>query len=227
MITLKNFTLKFLNKILFRNLYLKIESSCIFGIFGSNAIGKTSFFRALYGLVEYEGEITFENKAISKSDIGYLETESYFYPKITGKEYLNIFNQSENDIIFNIDLLAEKLGLHLNELIDNYSTGMKKKVSFLGIIKLNRNVLLLDEPFNGVDVESVYIMKNIINRLTEYGRTILITSHNKEDLLDLCNYYLVLENSNKCYLQNKDEILIYFDELKNKANCIIDSSIVI
>ena len=223
MIIIKNFTLEISNKIIFKEINLKFESNNVFGIFGFNAIGKTSFFRSMYGLLSYKGEINYYNNPITKNDIAYLETEPYFYPNLNGKEYLNIIPQTESDLLFKVEDLASLLSLPLDEKIDTYSTGMKKKISFLAMLKTNRPVFLLDEPFNGVDIESVEMMKSIINKLKESGKTIIITSHKKDELLDTCNYFLVFDKSAEYYLRTKEEIILYINNIKNRIDDAIDS----
>lgn len=88
--------------------------------------------------------------------------------------------------------LTEVFNLPLAKYVESYSTGMKKKLSFLGLLLLGKSIYILDEPFNGIDMESVELFKSIIKNLKERGCTILISSHIISSLTDMCSdiYFL-------------------------------------
>jgi ABC-2 type transport system ATP-binding protein len=115
-----------------------------------------------------------------------LETQHYFYPGITGREYLGLFPTPR--AFFNAALWEELFNLPLDELIENYSTGMKTKLALTGIIKLDKTVMLLDEPFNGTDLETGRIIKLLLAKLKEKGKTVIVTSHILETLTGSCDY---------------------------------------
>jgi ABC-2 type transport system ATP-binding protein len=84
--------------------------------------------------------------------------------------------------------------LPLDRLVDHYSTGMRKKLAFLGVVCLDRPVVILDEPYNGVDLESYRTMKQVIATLNDGRRVVLITSHVLESLTSLCDHIHHLHN---------------------------------
>ena len=137
------------------------------------------------------GEIIFNEKPIERSSIAYLESAHYFYPHLIGMDYLELFKSNNKN--FNIELWNNLMKLPLEDLISSYSSGMKKKLALMGIIALNRPVLLLDEPFNTLDLESVELLKKIIPSLKEEGKIIIVTSHILETLTEICNeiHYLI------------------------------------
>jgi ABC-2 type transport system ATP-binding protein len=224
MIQIKNFSLKFPSKTLFTDLTIEFENSLIYGVFGLNSVGKTSLFKAIYGMHKYEGSIDYNSKKIKKDNISFLETECYFYDGLTGKQYLEIFS-SQSTPIFDVFSLAELLALPLDELIDNYSTGMKKKISFLGVLKTNREIFLLDEPFNGVDIESIEIMKSIIKQLKKKSKTIFITSHIIEHLKDLSDFFFIIDNPTNLKLWNVNEFSSYLNNLTDVIDEKVEKSI--
>ena len=200
----------------------------IHGIVGLNGAGKTTFFNTLATTLKPEsGTIYFNENKISHKYIAYLETVNFFYSRITGKEYLNIFKQTNAD--FNLDALQGLLKLPLNELIENYSTGMKKKLALLGILKQDKDIFLLDEPFNGLDLETNKILELIITALKEKGKTILLSSHIIDPLLTVCDIIHVLENGQFSKVYQKNEFHKIEDELfkniKEEAKSIINKSI--
>ena len=142
---------------------------------------------------------------------------SYFYSNITGNEYLSLFKNSN----FNTSKWNELFQLPLNQVVDEYSSGMKKKLAILSIIKQNKPINILDEPFNGLDIESTRIIRSIMLRLKEKGKTIIVTSHIIETLTNLCDYIHYLENGKIMFSKEKNEFKEFerelFEKLENKS----------
>ncbi|WP_281616375.1 ATP-binding cassette domain-containing protein [Flammeovirga sp. SubArs3] len=174
----------------------------IHGLVGLNGSGKTTFIKTLFGLHKADqGVLCYNEKKLTKKDIAYLPTENYFYNNITGNEYLGLFQED----IKEINLWNELFQLPLNELIDGYSTGMKKKLAISGILHQDKPIIILDEPFNGLDLESSRIIRMILLKLKEQGKTIIITSHILESLTSLCDYIHQLDNKKILVSKSKDE----------------------
>ncbi len=165
--------------------------SAIHGIVGLNGTGKTTFFNTVFGLKQaQQGTILYNNQPITKKEMAYLPTENFFYPGITGREYLALFRNAG----FDIDQWNELFTLPLDQVIDDYSTGMKKKLAILGVIKQDKPVVLLDEPFNGLDIEMCRILRLVLLKLKETKKTIIISSHVMETLTNLCDCIHYLKN---------------------------------
>lgn len=177
------------NKIL-SDLSLKSEKGTTIGILGKNGAGKTTLFNTIYGDIKFDGNILFNSKKIKKSDIGYVEAENYFYPYMLGKEYLSFFSLNQNFV----EEFTPFFDLPLNEYVHNYSTGMKKKLAILSVIAMDKEILLFDEPFNGLDFESVEVLYKIIKNLKKQHKIILISSHIIETLTNTCDFICVLNN---------------------------------
>ena len=193
MISIENLKVSYADNNVLKCVNLSIPSSSIHGLVGLNGSGKTTLLNTLYGLKEKQaGSISYNSLPIEKSKIAYLESVNYFYPYITGKEYLRMF-QTQN-VNFNIDKWNELFELPLNKLVEDYSTGMKKKLALMGVLCLNREILILDEPFNGVDLETVQKIKSLLIKLKDSNKTIIITSHILESLLSLCDLLSYLNN---------------------------------
>ncbi len=202
------------------NLSLDIHANSIHGLVGLNGSGKTTLLNTIYGLKSKNmGSIQWNGKPIERKNIAYLETVNYFYPRITGGEYLGIF-KSKN-LEFDIDKWNELFELPLNKLIDDYSTGMKKKLALLGIISLNREILILDEPFNGLDMETVQKAKMLLTGLRS-KRTILITSHILESLTGICHYISYLNNGSIQFTKAK----IDFPTVENEIFAVHNDKII-
>ncbi len=228
MINIENLTVSFDKNTVLKNINIGFEKGTVHGIVGLNGAGKTTFFNVLAKTLKPDsGKLTFDNHLLSIKDSAYLETVNYFYPGITGNEYLKIFRQS--NLNFNLTLLQDYFKLPLNELIENYSTGMKKKLALLSILKQDKPVYILDEPFNGLDLETNKILEIIITTLQQKSKTIFVSSHIIEPLLTTCDKIYLLENGlfiktyEKDNFNNIDEEL--FGKLRHEAKEIISKSI--
>lgn len=174
-----------------QNLHLTCEKGKVYGIVGENGAGKTTLFKCIAGLEKYEGKI--ESAIIPLKDhLGFLQTDLFFFPKITGKEYIQLLCNARNISLKNLE---EKniFDLPLDEYAVNYSTGMKKKLALTAILLQKNEVFILDEPFNGVDIQSNMMITEIIHRLKKAGKTLLISSHIFATLRDTCDEIHLLQ----------------------------------
>lgn len=186
MLKAKNINFSYGNKKILSNLSIEFEVGSIHGVLGANGAGKTTLFQIIYGLlIPSTGEVIFPNKSFDTSQICYLETEPYFYPYMKGAEYIDLL--SDRNPTFDVDLWNEIFKLPLNKFIDTYSTGMKKKLALLGIISQDKPIMLLDEPFNGLDLETVENLNLILRELKKKNKIIILTSHILEVLKINCD----------------------------------------
>jgi ABC-2 type transport system ATP-binding protein len=215
MISIKELTISYRKGVnVIDSLNLTINDNTICGIAGLNGSGKTTLFNSIFGLIKKDkGEVLFDRQALTKKEIAYLPTENYFYPLITGREYLSLFDNS------GIDKWNSLFKLPLDTIIDDYSTGMKKKLALLGVFRQNKPVLMLDEPFNGLDIESCHLLKLILLRLKEAGKTLIISSHIMESLTTVCDCIHYLESGKVKFSRSKEQ----FNELEEYLFSIIEN----
>jgi len=211
MISISGLCVSFDNNPVLKKINVDFEQGLIHGIVGLNGAGKSTFFNVLAKSIRPDsGKLLIGKNAITIRDTAYLETVNYFFKGITGTEYLKIFTQTNAD--FKLSVLQDYFKLPLNELVENYSTGMKKKLALLGILKQDRPVFLMDEPFNGLDLETNKIVEIIITTLQEKQKTIFVSSHIIEPLFAVCDKIHLLENGTfSKYFDKKD-----FDEIDNE-----------
>lgn len=173
------------------NFNLSVPAGEIHGILGPNGAGKTTLFRLVAGwLKPGAGAITWHDQPLAKRQTAFLETEPYFYPYLKGMEYLRLIRDAPELI----EKWNQLLDLPLEELTDNYSTGMQKKLAFLGTLLQDRPVLILDEPFNGVDFAGNEVMMAIIQRQGALKGATLISSHVLSTLTRVCDKISLLGN---------------------------------
>lgn len=192
-IEIKELSIQFDEKIVFDCMTGSIPMGEITGIVGKNGAGKTTFFNALSGLTQV-GKDTFvfpENK--SKHDIGFLQTENYHFQKMNGNEYVKLCSFASGNDSPDLNSLNKIFKLPLFESIDSYSSGMKKKLFLFGLLLQKKNILILDEPFNGLDLEASILLKKLILSLNKLGKTIIISSHILDSLTNICSSILLLE----------------------------------
>ncbi|MFV0584236.1 MAG: ATP-binding cassette domain-containing protein [Parabacteroides gordonii] len=194
MLTIRNLQVEYKKQsLILKGITLSMESGKIHGIVGLNGAGKTTLLNTLYGFIRpVKGSILYNDNPLHRRDIAYLEAENYFYPYMTGREYLDLFPAGKNG--FQVDNWQKLFNIPLNDITENYSTGMKKKLALLGVLKPDKPILILDEPFNGLDLESAHILTLILQQLREKGKTVLVTSHVFETLTSGCDYIHHINN---------------------------------
>lgn len=176
------------------NINLQFDAGKVYGIIGKNGAGKTTLFKCIAGIEDFTGNIE-SDKENYKTVLGYLETESYFPKKLTGYEYIHLLCHAR-DIKTDRKIIEAKniFNLPLNEYAGNYSTGMKKKLALVSVLFQNNDIFILDEPFNGVDLESNILIIDIIRHLKANDKTVIISSHILSTLTDTCDEIILLEN---------------------------------
>ena len=211
MLIVKDFKLSYGDKVIIDHLNLALPALQIHGLVGLNGSGKTTFLKGLYGLKKpASGTVHFEEEPLTKKTIALLETDNFFYSRITGYEYLKLFQIRNKQ--FGIEDWNKLFELPLKSLVETYSTGMKKKLAFMGVICLNKPFYILDEPFNGVDLDTTQKLKTIIKALKESGKTIIITSHILESLTSLCDTISYLKGGTINFTTQKEA----FEDLEHR-----------
>jgi ABC-2 type transport system ATP-binding protein len=185
MITIKDLSKKFGNKQILSNVNLTFELGKIYGIVGENGAGKSTLFRCIAGLEAHAGEVV-SSMVPLKNHLGFLMTDPYFFDKITGREYIQLLCNARHVKMGN---MADKniFDLPLDQYASTYSTGMKKKLALTAILLQENDYFILDEPFNGVDIQSNIIITALIQKLGQLNKTVIISSHIFSTLNDTCD----------------------------------------
>lgn len=195
-----------------KGISMEFSRGMVYGVVGENGAGKTTLFRCIAGLESYNGEIISEIQPL-KNHLGLLLTDPFFFSKMTGKEYIRLLCNARNKKNINIE---EKniFDLPLNKYASNYSTGMKKKLAITAILLQENECFILDEPFNGVDIQSNIILTEIILKLKELNKTVLVSSHIFSTLNDTCDEIHLLKRGEKIKSVLKADFKLLEQEMK-------------
>lgn len=184
------------------NLSFEVEDGCIFGLLGLNGAGKTTTFRMIMGLIDdYTGSITLDVKKIDYSmtdKIGFLTEERSLLTKMTVVEQVKFYailkNMKEEDIVKRLDYYLDKFGIseYKYKKIKELSKGNQQKIQFITSIIHEPKLLILDEPFSGLDPINVELFKKEILELKEKGTSIIFSSHRMEHVELFCEKLVVL-----------------------------------
>lgn len=202
-IEVRDFTKKFGNNIILEKVNLKFESGNIYGFMGRNGSGKTVFLKSVCGFMEAtEGTILLDGKVLKK-DIEYLENMGFLIerPGFLGQwtayenlRYIASIRRVVGKKEIEESLKIVNLDPNDKKKVSKYSLGMKQRLGVAQAIMENPDILILDEPMNGLDETGVELMRKILLELKQQGKLLLIASHYKEDIELLCDkVYICME----------------------------------
>lgn len=220
-LNIKNLTKIFSNnKIAVDKLNLIVESGDIFGFIGHNGAGKTTTIKAVVGVLDFEeGEILIDGHSIKseplkcKSLLAYIPDNPDLYEYLTAIQYLNfianIFGVSESDRLERIQKYGNLLGLtnELGNLISSYSHGMRQKLAILSAFIHKPKLLILDEPFVGLDPQAAFHLKNMMYELCANGSAIFFSTHVLDVAEKLCNKVAIIKNGKLIASGKMEDIL--------------------
>lgn len=212
MITLSNLSKSYDSNLVLKNIQLTFQSGKVYGIVGENGAGKTTLFKCIAGLENYAG--TIESDLIPlKNHLGLLLTEPFYFDRITGREYLQLMCNARMVELKQVDA-KNIFDLPLDQYASTYSTGMKKKLALLGILVQNNQYYIFDEPYNGVDIHSNILITEIILKLKQLGKTVLVSSHIFSTLRDTCDEIILLKNGEIAQQVDADSFDLVENEMK-------------
>jgi ABC-2 type transport system ATP-binding protein len=175
------------------------------GYLGPNGSGKSTTLKMITGLIEpsagqilFRGEPIERNRIAHRQRLGYVPEEPHIYPHLTGFEYLEMIGQlrslPERTLAAKIDSFLRLFSLYADRYvpISSYSKGMRQKVLLIAALLHNPEIILLDEPFSGLDVNSALVLRNLIGNLAARGKVVLFSSHELETVERVSSRIVIL-----------------------------------
>ena len=206
---LKNVSKTFVGKQAVDNISFSLEKPGVFGLLGTNGAGKTTTIRMLLGIIKKDsGEITWKGKEVDRKHVrfGYLPEERGVYPKTKIFDQLMYFAELKGmnkvDAIKSINKWAKELKVeeYMQMPAEKLSKGNQQKIQFMTAIIHDPELVVLDEPFSGLDPVNTEILKNIIIDLIKNGKYVIMSAHQMATIEEFCSYILIL-NKGKTVLQ--------------------------
>lgn len=198
------------------NLSFSVKNGEIFGLLGENGAGKTTTFRMIMGLLEPDkGKITLDGKKIDykvTDKIGFVTEERSLLTKLTVKEMIEYYGilkgMNESDIDKKLDYWLEKFEIteYKNKKIKELSKGNQQKIQFISAVINDPKLLILDEPFTGLDPINVGLLKDAVKELQKKGCSIIFSSHQMEYIEDFCEQLIILVHGRAILNGSLDEI---------------------
>lgn len=216
-------------------LSLEIPEKQIFGFLGANGAGKTTTFRMILGLLDQtEGEISWNNGAIGYGEshlIGYLPEERGLYPKLKVQDQLiylaKLRGMNKSEAIKEIDTWLERFKVpeYKQKKVEELSKGNQQKIQFISAVLHKPKLLILDEPFSGLDPVNVEMLKAAVIDLKEAGTSIVFSSHRMEHVEELCESLCILHHGTPVVHGKLKEIKKTFGKKNIRIHADFDTEI--
>ena len=214
-LVLKNVSKTFVGKRAVDNISFELNKPGVFGLLGTNGAGKTTTIRMLLGIIKKDsGEITWNGKVVDRKSVnfGYLPEERGVYPKTKIYNQLMYFAElkgmKKEEADEAIKNWAKKLKVeeYLDKPAEKLSKGNQQKIQFMTAVIHNPELLVLDEPFSGLDPVNTELLKNIIINLVKEGKYIIMSAHQMSTIEEFCSDILILNKGKTVLKGNLKEI---------------------
>ena len=206
MIEIRNVVKKYGDKIALKNISFEVSDGEIFAFIGHNGAGKTTLIKAITGIHDFDdGEILINGKSIKtdaiacKSQIAYVPDSPELYENMRAIDFINfvcdMYNVSQEVREKNIKKYAKVFEIEdkLADTIDSFSHGMKQKIALIAALAHDPKVLIMDEPFVGLDPKAVFDMKEIMREMIKDGKTIFFSTHILDVAEKLCTKVAIIK----------------------------------
>lgn len=206
MLKITNLNKSFGSKNVLKNISFSAPAGKITGFIGKNGSGKTTTFHSILNFIDYSGNITFNNKRIdenSYANIGYLPEERSLMPKLTVysqvKYLANLKGMSTTEVKSELPKWLDRLQVvgKMNDKIKSLSKGNQQKIQLIATLIHKPDLIILDEPFSGLDPVNTDLLKQVILAEQERGATIIFSDHSMNNVEELCDNVIMINNGLK------------------------------
>lgn len=185
MIEITNLTKNYRDLKVIDNFSHTFDEGKVYGIMGENGAGKSTLFRCMAGIEPYEGQVAVsENK-----QIGYISDTPFYYSYVTGMEHIEFCLRAKGITVNRekIEELNNKFALPLNRYASRYSLGMKKRLMLLTLMLQDNDIVIMDEPFNGIDLAGSIVLRQWLKQMKHEGKCVILSSHIISAISDICD----------------------------------------
>lgn len=199
-----------------KDIHFELASGKILAILGPNGAGKTTILKCIAGTIPKQGtcQIFGSDKKTPdiKRQIGYLGHETFLYGKLTAQENLEFFcglygvNTSVAALLHSFSLSAAA-----HQLVESFSRGMKQRLALARTILADPRLLLLDEPFTGLDLEASRLLESTISERKSKS-AIVLTTHELQRAYQIADYFLVVKNGKQIFFGSRDQVPVEIEE---------------
>lgn len=225
MISVNNLTKAYNDKNVIENISFNLESGKIYGLIGANGAGKSTIINCVTGVFKPdEGEILMDKSAVydnsvAKEKIGLIPDEPIFVSSYSVKrfvKYYKSFYTNFSDEVF--DKYCDVFSIDTKKSADNLSLGQKKRLQIALVMARDTDVIVMDEPENGLDNDARNDFRNIIRNVADEGKSILISSHDLGNIENMCDEIIFIDNGRILYKGIIDDVLSKVDKWTVKAD---------
>ena len=235
LVQIDHVTKSFGDKVALRDISFAVPAGQICGLLGPNGAGKTTLFRLLMGILKategaplVDGLDVFEKRVEVKRLIGFLPDEPVFYSYLSGREILELSAAMHGlDVRATmarlVPLIAQaRLADDIDNYAEDYSRGMKKKLGLLLAMLHQPKLLILDEPTNGLDVESTHLFYDLIQEEARQGKTVLFSTHLMDHVTKLCSHAIIINEGRVVAKGSLDELRSAYGETASLEDIFLE-----
>ena len=219
MIEIKNVTKKYGENIALDNVSFNVKGGEIFAFIGHNGAGKTTLIKSIVGIHDFDnGDILINGKSIKekpvecKKEMAFVPDNPELYENMKAIDYINficdMYEVSLDARKNNIEKYAKMFEIEndLNDTINSFSHGMKQKIALISALAHDPKILIMDEPFVGLDPKAVFDIKEIMNEMIKQGKTVFFSTHILDVAEKLCSRVAIIKKGKIIKVGNMEEI---------------------
>ena len=219
MIEIKNVTKKYGDNIALKNVSFTVNDGEIFAFIGHNGAGKTTLIKSIVGIHDFdEGDILINGKSIRnnqvvcKKEMAFVPDNPELYEQMKAVDFINficdMYEVSQEERVKNITKYSKMFDIenNLNDTIESFSHGMKQKIALISALSHNPKVLVMDEPFVGLDPKAVFEVKKIMNEMIKDGKTIFFSTHILDVAEKLCSRVAIIKKGELLKVGSMNEV---------------------
>lgn len=219
MIEIKNVTKKYADKVALKEISFNVNDGEIFAFIGHNGAGKTTLIKSIVGIQDFDaGEILINGKSIKKEPIeckkqmAFVPDNPELYEQMKAIDFINficdMYEVDKKTRTENIKKYSKMFDMenNLNDTIDSFSHGMKQKIALISALAHNPKILIMDEPFVGLDPKAVFDVKQIMNEMVKEGKIIFFSTHILDVAEKLCSRVAIIKKGELVKVGSMEEI---------------------